>query len=55
VEKPEPDTATVDPAEPELGLRDIDGTVTESVVWPELVRLVVVDKTLEILDEVVAV
>jgi hypothetical protein len=41
-EKPEPDTITVDPAEPEVGLRDIDGTVTGSVeIALVLVRLVV--------------
>lgn len=27
LEKPEPDTATINPAEPELGLREMDGTV----------------------------
>jgi hypothetical protein len=39
VEKPEPDTITVEPAEPELGLKDIDGTVTGSV---ELILVCVV-------------
>jgi hypothetical protein len=39
VEKPEPDTITVDPAEPEVGLRDMDGTVTGSV---ELVLILIV-------------
>ena len=27
-EKPEPDTSTVKPTEPEAGLREIDGTVS---------------------------
>jgi len=32
VEKPEPDTSTVTPTEPEAGLREIDGTVGVVVV-----------------------
>jgi hypothetical protein len=32
VEKPEPDTSTVTPTEPEAGLREIDGTVRVVVV-----------------------
>jgi hypothetical protein len=59
-EKPEPDAWTVDPAEPETGLRDIEGTVTGSVelalmtvaVLTEVTRLVVVDETDEELDVV---
>jgi hypothetical protein len=39
VEKPEPDTIIVDPAEPEPGLKDMDGTVTGSV---ELILICVV-------------
>ena len=32
VEKPEPETSTVDPTEPEDGLREIDGTLRVVVV-----------------------
>ena len=28
-EKPEPDTSTVDPTDPEVGLREIDGAVRD--------------------------
>jgi len=42
VEKPEPDTSTVTPTEPEAGFKEIDGTVrVVVVVLLELVRLVV--------------
>ena len=47
-EKPEPDTATVDPTEPKFGLSDIDGTVTGSVdvvVVENMDRVVIVDDT----------
>ncbi len=29
IEKPEPDTSTVKPTEPDVGLREIDGTVRD--------------------------
>ena len=59
IEKPEPETETVDPGEPELGLREIDGTVTGSVEVvetvvkeAELVTLLVEDEIDDVLVEV---
>jgi hypothetical protein len=37
VEKPEPETSTVDPTEPEDGLREIDGTLGAAVVVDDVV------------------
>lgn len=51
VEKPVPETSMIAPSEPELGLREMDGTVTGSV---ELAVTIVVDETEEVLVRVVA-
>ena len=50
VEKPEPETSTVNPTEPEVGLREIDGTLRVDV---ELTRVEVELVVVEEVDDVV--
>jgi len=57
VEKPKPDTITVDPPEPKFGLSDMDGTVTGSagamvVGGADWVNDVIVDDSEESVDVV---